>query len=109
MTDSSRSVSNSVGYRLDGTDSHASKVPEGKHEAVLLVVHVDRLGDALLSLCTRVDVQSRREDHEGHVWGYIADRLVLLERGGDGDVEEQDPWDSDLLEHLAEGTKSLVR
>ena len=55
-------------------DSHAGEVPEGEHEAVLLVVHVDRLGDTLLAFGARVDVQSGGEDHERHVLSRVEDK-----------------------------------
>ena len=48
-------------------DLHSSEDPESKHEAILLVEHVDRLRNALLPLRTGVDVEPGREDHEGNV------------------------------------------
>ena len=55
-------------------DSHSGEVPESEHEPILLVEHIDRLRDALFSLAARVDVETRRENHEREVLERSEDR-----------------------------------
>jgi len=82
------------------SEGNAGKVPEDDHEAPFLMIHIPRLGDALLSLGTGVDIQTRGEDHECHVRGNVAIDLVLLAATTDRDHEQQHPRDPHFSPHL---------
>ena len=62
--------------------------------------HVPSLRDHLLALGASIDVKTCSEDHVRHVVRDPSDILVLLDRTGKGDEEEQHPRDTDLGEHL---------
>lgn len=75
-------------------------VPEDKHEAPFLVVHVPGGHDELLALGAGVGVEIVRKPHEADLAGDIAVALVLARRGSAGQEEQDVPGQTDLEEHL---------
>ncbi len=57
-------------------------------------------GDAVLTLHDGVGVEELGNDDERHVRGHDVVGEVVLVGGGEGDVEEHNPRDTDLAKHL---------
>jgi len=75
-------------------------VPEDQHEAPLLVAHVPGGDDELLALTAGIGVEPVRQQEEADLGSDVTIQLVLLNRGGDRDQEQEEPRQTDFEEHL---------
>lgn len=81
-------------------ERHARHVPEDEHESPLLVVHVPRGHDQLLTLGAGVGIKPVGHDEEGHLARYVPVLFVLSHRSADAEEQENVPGQADLEEHL---------
>lgn len=67
---------------------------------ILLIKDIPRGRNAFFSLLAGIDIQEVGKNHESSGGSNITTSLVLLESAGQGDVEQNRPWNTNLSPHL---------
>lgn len=79
---------------------HTRQVPEDKHKAPFLKIHIPSRDDQLLSFRACIGVKKVSEDKETHFLRNIAVVLVLPGCGCARQEKEDVPWNTDFEKHL---------